>query len=78
LIQENSGNNQFLGHNGDEIIQGNNDDGSGDDCLRAKSDKDFWIGEIEADECDCGKGFHIILNYDKCKEDTKSKNCEVF
>jgi hypothetical protein len=29
--------------------------------------KIFLIEEIEADECDCGKGFQIILNYDKCK-----------
>lgn len=78
MIQGNSGNNQFLSDNGDHIIQGNNDDGSGDDFLWAKSGKDFLIGEIEADECDCGKGFDIILNYDKCKEDTTSKNCEVF
>lgn len=36
--------------------------------------KIFLIGEIEADECHCGKGFDIILNYDKSKGDTKFKN----
>ena len=74
LIQGNSGYNQFLYLNGDEIIQGKNDDGSGDDFLLEKSCKDFLIGEIESDECHCGKGCDIILNYDKCKGDTKSKN----
>jgi hypothetical protein len=63
---------------GMRLYKGNNDDGSGDDFLWTKSGKDFLIGQIEADDCDCGKGFQIILNYDKCKEDTKSKNCKVF
>jgi hypothetical protein len=78
LIQENSGNNQFLGHNGDEIIQGNNDDGSGDDFLWAKSGKDFLIGEIEADECDCGKGFHIILTIINVKRILNLKTAKYY
>lgn len=31
-----------------------------------------------ADEFHCGKGFDIILDYDKFEGYTKSKNCEVF
>lgn len=46
----------------DEIIEDNNDDGSGDDFLLAKTGKDSLIGEIEVYECHCDQGFDIILN----------------
>ena len=52
--------------------------GSGDDVLWGKSGKDILIGGPSADEFHCGKGFDIILDYDRSEGDTKSSNCEVF
>jgi hypothetical protein len=43
-----------------------------------KSGKDVLIGGIGPHEFHYGKGFDIILDYDKFEGDTQSKNCEVF